>query len=211
MTKREKLKLIHDRLFAVYGDLDCPLEHRTPFQLMVAVVLSAQCTDKRVNLVTPELFRRYPDPGTFAKATPEEIEQIIQSCGLAKSKSRNLVAAARMLTEEFMGEIPTTMEQLIRLPGIGRKSANVLLGNAFGIPGFPVDTHVTRLVNLIGIADSDSPEAIEKILNKNVPPEHWTNYSHLLIQHGRRVCVARRPKCNECAIKDLCNYGKNIL
>ena len=207
--KARLLRAIHDQLYAHYGDLGCPLLHETPFQLLIAVILSAQCKDDRVNMVTPELFRRFPDAAAMSQGTVEEVGAIIQSLGLWRNKAENIVKLSIMLVEEFNNEVPQTMEELTRLPGVGRKSANVVLGNAFNIPGFPVDTHVQRLMKHFKAAqDGDSPEKIEDMTCKRIPPELWSNFSHLLITHGRRVCIARRPQCNQCVIKELCVSAK---
>lgn len=210
MKTPQKLLEIFRLLENRYGKVSCPLKHDTPFQLLVAVVLSAQCTDKRVNLVTPELFRRFPDAAAFAAAGEGEIEELVKSCGLYQAKSRNLRAAAKMIVERFGGEVPRDMENLLQLPGIGRKSANVLLGNAFDTPGFPVDTHVKRLLNLLGVVRSDSPEAIEKKVCSLLPDRYWTDFSHLLIQHGRTVCRAGRPDCDDCELGGLCSHAGKV-
>ena len=209
MKKTEFLKQIYDRLYAVYGECSCPLEHDSPFQLLAAVMLSAQCRDERVNQVTKKLFALAPDPETMSKLPLEVIEKIIHPCGLSGSKSRNLQSSAALIEERFNGDVPKTMDELTQLPGIGRKSANVILGNSFGIPGFPVDTHVKRVLNRIGIVKSDIPEKIEKVVNDNVSPDLWTNFSHLLIQHGRKVCHSRKPECTNCQIADIC-MRKNV-
>ena len=195
---------IYDRLYAVYGECSCPLRHESPFQLLAAVMLSAQCRDERVNQVTEKLFAAAPDAESMAELSVDEIADMIQSCGLFAAKSRNLHAAAKMIVEEFHGEVPRTMEELTRLPGIGRKSANVLLGNVFDTPGFPVDTHVNRLLNRIGAVADDDPERIERAACAKIAPEKWCNFSHLLIQHGRLVCHARKPECARCALAALC-------
>ncbi|MBQ9502526.1 MAG: endonuclease III [Lentisphaeria bacterium] len=200
----EHLRLIHDRLYGVYGDCTCPLEHADAFQLLVAVTLSAQCRDERVNQVTRILFSAAPDARSMAEMPVERIEEIVQPCGLHKAKSRNIKAAAEMIRSRFGGAVPRTMEELTSLPGIGRKSANVILGNVFGVPGFPVDTHVRRLMNRLGAVATQDPEKIEAVVNALVPPELWTNFSHLLITHGRRVCHAGRPECAKCVLNDLC-------
>ena len=204
MTRREKYRRLYDLLYAEYGDCVCPLEHASAFQLVAAVMLSAQCRDERVNQVTKQLFAVAPDADAMSRLTPEAIEKLIRPCGLSVNKSRNLHACAAMIVNEFSGTVPREMEQLIRLPGIGRKSANVILGNVFGIPGFPVDTHVRRLLNRIGMVDSDSPEAIEVDVDRATPPELWTNFSHLLIRHGREVCSSRSPKCGRCVLAACC-------
>ena len=201
-------QLLYDKLYALYGDCSCPLVHASPFQLLAAVMLSAQCRDDRVNQVTKELFALAPDAPSMAALDEEKIAEIIKPCGLHGAKSKNLKGAAVMIVEHFGGVVPKSMEELIRLPGIGRKSANVLLGNAFDIPGFPVDTHVKRLLNRIGAVKCDIPEKIEAIVNKAVPPERWTNFSHLLISHGRAVCHARSPECGNCPLTELCAFNK---
>ena len=202
--KKRNLRRIHDLLYQVYGDCVCPLNHDSAFQLLAAVMLSAQCRDDRVNQVTEILFALAPDAPAMAALPEEEISKIIQPCGLHKAKGRNLKAAAAMLTESFAGEVPQTMELLTQLPGIGRKSANVILGNVFGIPGFPVDTHVKRLLNRLGVVKTTDPEKIEQIVNSLIEPEFWTNFSHLLIQHGRKVCHAGKAGCSDCVLNEIC-------
>ena len=199
---------LYDKLFAVYGDCHCPLIHESPFQLLAAVMLSAQCKDERVNVVTRDLFALAPDAPSMAALEEEKIAEIIKPCGLFKTKAANLKGAAKMIVERFKGEVPRTMEELVQLPGIGRKSANVLLGNVFDIPGFPVDTHVKRLLNRLGAVKTEDPEKIEALVNKAVPPERWTNFSHLLIFHGRAVCHARTPECEKCPLTALCLFYK---
>ena len=202
--KKRNLRRIHDLLYQVYGDCVCPLNHDSAFQLLAAVMLSAQCRDDRVNQVTEILFALAPDARAMAALPEEEISKIIQPCGLHKAKGRNLKAAAIMLTESFGGVVPQTMELLTQLPGIGRKSANVILGNVFGIPGFPVDTHVKRLLNRLGVVKTTDPEKIEQIVNSLIEPEFWTNFSHLLIQHGRKVCHAGKAVCSDCVLNEIC-------
>ena len=199
-----RLRAVHDRLYERYGERGCPLHHESPYQLLVAVILSAQCRDDRVNAVTPELFRRYPDPAAMAAADPAAVAELIRPCGLYQAKAGYLVDGARELEAHFGGELPRSMDELVRLPGVGRKSANVVLGNAFGIPGFPVDTHVNRVLNRLGLAGSRDPETIEARINAEVPPELWTNFSHLLITHGRETCHARRPACATCILAEFC-------
>ena len=195
---------IHDRLYAEYGDCHCPLRHESPFQLLAAVMLSAQCRDERVNQVTEKLFAAAPDAESMSKLSTDEIADMIRTCGLFAAKSRNLHDAARMIVDEFHGEVSRTMEELTRLPGIGRKSANVILGNAFDTPGFPVDTHVNRLLNRIGAVDDADPVRIESAACAQIAPEKWCNFSHLLIQHGRLICHARKPECGRCVLDGLC-------
>ena len=167
-------------------------------------MLSAQCRDERVNQVTEKLFAIAPDAGSMSRLPVPEIEKIIHPCGLSNSKSRNLSATAAMLVKLWNGDVPRTMDELTSLPGIGRKSANVILGNCFDIPGFPVDTHVKRLLNRLGIVNSSDPEKIEAEVNRLLAPELWTNFSHLLITHGRKVCHAGHPACRECVLADFC-------
>lgn len=188
-----------------YPDAHCELDHRTPFELLVATILSAQCTDARVNLVTPVLFRRFPTPAALAAARQEEVEEIIRSTGFFRNKAKNLIAMAGALVERHGGAVPKEMEALRVLPGVGRKTANVVLGNAWGInAGVTVDTHVARLSGLLRLTREKTPEKIERDLMALVPRDDWTLVSHLLIWHGRRVCIARRPRCGECVIARDC-------
>ncbi|MPZ74983.1 MAG: endonuclease III [Deltaproteobacteria bacterium] len=209
--KRESLKeksarasAISARLAQAYPDLEVPLEYETTFQLLVAVVLSAQCTDSAVNKVTPELFHRFPTPIQLANTSLEEIESIIRTLGLFRAKARSLKACARQLIEQFNGEVPGTMEELTTLAGVGRKTANVLLGHAFDSPGIIVDTHCKRLSRRLGLTRSANPVKIELDLNKILPPDQWTGFSHRLIIHGRRICHARKPNCNACVVNQFC-------
>ncbi|MCQ2378102.1 MAG: endonuclease III [Victivallaceae bacterium] len=209
MRKKSGLfQTLYDRLFAVYGECACPLKHDTPFQLLAAVMLSAQCRDERVNEVTRTLFAVAPDAPSMAALPVETVAETIRPLGLYTAKARNLQSAARRIVEVYRGDVPRTMKDLTSLAGIGRKSANVLLGNAFGIPGFPVDTHVNRVLNRIGAVASGDPVKIEKTVCDAVDPARWTNFSHLLIRHGRSVCSARTPACAGCPLSDLCRFGK---
>lgn len=192
---------IYTRLEKKYGDLHCPLNHRSAYELLVAVILSAQCTDKRVNLVTPNLFKHYPDVKALSEAKQKELEKIIHSLGFFSAKSNSLITAAKQIVADFNSEIPGDMESLTSLRGVGRKTANVILGNAFNVPGFPVDTHVIRLMNRFGLVKTKDPVKIEMVINTNMDKQYWTNFSHLLITHGRECCKARKP---DCAICDLC-------
>lgn len=202
---RRRAAEIFDRLLEVYPNAHCALDHRSPYELLVATILSAQCTDERVNMVTPALFARYPDIQRLAGARQEEVEEIIRSTGFFRNKTRSLIAMAQAVLERHAGEIPGTMEELHRLPGVGRKTANVVLGNAFGIDeGVVVDTHVKRLSFLLGLTAQKDPDKIERDLMELFPKERWTMLSHLLIFHGRRVCIARRPRCADCALNNLC-------
>lgn len=183
----------------------CALHHNGPFQLLVATILSAQCTDERVNMVTPKLFAKYPTPQALAESDQEDVEKIIHSLGFFRAKATNIRAMAKVLFEQFSSEVPADLEELIKLPGIGRKTANVVLGTAFGLAtGVVVDTHVKRLVNLIGLTQSSNPIQIEKDLMELLPSTEWVNFSHRLIHHGRKICVARRPRCTECPLLPSC-------
>ena len=193
------------KLEAQHPDADTELNFRTPFELLVATILSAQCTDKRVNLVTPALFARFPDARALAAASLEEVEALVRTTGFFRAKARNLVAMANALVAEHGGEVPADMDALVRLPGVGRKTANVVLGDAFGIgAGVVVDTHVARLSRRLGLAQADDPVRIEAELAALFPRERWTMLSHLLIFHGRRTCDARKPRCATCAVRAQC-------
>ena len=188
-----------------YPDAHCELDFRTPYELIVATILSAQCTDARVNMVTPTLFARYPMAKALSEATPAEVEDIIRSTGFFRNKTKSLIGMASALVADHGGQVPDEMEALRVLPGVGRKTANVVLGNAFGKnEGVTVDTHVTRLANLLGLTKEADPIKIEEDLMKLVDREDWTLVSHLLIWHGRRVCIARRPKCGRCVLAKVC-------
>ena len=188
-----------------YPDVHCALVHKNPYELLVATILSAQCTDARVNLTTPELFRRYPDAAHLAAARTEELEAVIRSTGFFRAKARNLLAMAAQVVESHDGEIPRRLEDLVALGGVGRKTANVVLGTAFGIPsGVVVDTHVKRLARRMGLTTRSTPEQIETDLQALVPKSEWINLSHRLIQHGRLVCLARRPRCETCLLRPIC-------
>jgi endonuclease-3 len=193
------------RLKLAYPDAACALHHGSPYQLIVATILSAQCTDARVNMVTPEVFRRWPTPAALARARQSDLEGVIQSTGFFRNKARNLIAMAQALVADHAGTVPHTMEALHALPGVGRKTANVVLGNAFGInEGVTVDTHVARLSTLLRLSRHSDPVKIEQDLMQLFPREDWALLSHLLIFHGRQICIARRPKCGECVLADLC-------
>ena len=182
----------------------CALRHQTPLELLVATILSAQTTDERVNQVTPRLFQRCRSAADYRDIDPLELEEIVRPTGFFRAKARSLIGMGRVLTEEFAGEVPSSMEQLVRLPGVGRKTANVILGVAFGVPGFAVDTHVTRLTNLLGIVRTRDPLRIEREVCRMVPASEWTGFSLRLIAHGRAVCVARRPRCGVCPMRAWC-------
>jgi endonuclease-3 len=208
-SKRARALEIQRRLAAAYPDAHCELDHRNAFELTVATILSAQCTDKRVNLVTPALFRRWPTAARLARAKRVEIEAVIRSTGFFRNKARSLAGLAAALVEHHRGEVPDEMEALVALPGIGRKTANVILGNAFGKnEGIVVDTHVQRLARRFGLTRAADPVKVERALIPLFPRESWTLTSHLMIFHGRRLCVARRPRCGECPLADICPSAK---
>ena len=188
-----------------YGEATCALHHDGAYQLLVATILSAQCTDARVNMVTPALFRRYPDAHAMARADLDELQELIRSTGFFRNKARSLHGSANMLVDEFDGEVPSNMRDLLKLPGVARKTANVVLGTAYGIAsGVVVDTHVGRLSRRLGLTHQKTPVKVEKDLMDLIPRDEWINFAHRLIHHGRRVCQSRRPRCEKCSFADLC-------
>ncbi len=195
---------VDDLLMHMYPDAQCELDYSNPFELLVATVLSAQTTDKRVNMVTPTLFRRYPDAAALAAANRAELEENLRPLGFFRAKSAALLGLADSLVRQYDGEVPAALEDLVQLPGVGRKTANVVLGNAFGIPGITVDTHVGRLSRRLGFTRQERPEKVEADLMRRLPAERWTDACHRLIFHGRRVCTARAPHCGECGLSELC-------
>ena len=204
-ARRARVAEILKRLKREYPDSRCALDHRSPLQLLVATILSAQCTDQRVNLVTPALFRRYPKAADYAAAPLEEIEDLIRSTGFYRNKARSLQGLGRALVADHGGEVPREMDLLTPLPGVGRKTANVVLGNAFGENvGVVVDTHVGRLSRRLGLTAHDDPEKVERDLMELVPQPEWTLWSHLLIDHGRNICLARKPRCAQCVLNEIC-------
>ena len=193
------------RLKREYPDAHCELDYETPLQLLIATILSAQCTDKRVNMVTPELFRTYPDAGSLSAAKAEELEELIKSTGFFRNKTKSLLGMSAAVAGRHEGKVPSSMDELVELPGVGRKTANVVLGNAFGINvGVVVDTHVGRLSVRLGLTDETDPVKVEQVLMQLFPREDWTLLSHLLIFHGRRICIARAPRCVSCVLNDVC-------
>jgi endonuclease-3 len=210
MKSARDTREILDKLETQHPDADTELHFKTAFQLLVATILSAQSTDVRVNLVTPALFKRYGDARALAKATAADLEPQIHSTGFFRAKSKSLMGMAQALVEKHDGEVPATMEALVALPGVGRKTANVVLGHALGIPGLPVDRHVLRVSNRIGIAEGDDPLVVEQQLGKAMPPERWTRTSDTLILHGRRICRPK-PLCNECVVRDDCDYYRTVV
>jgi len=183
---------------------ECALLHRNPFELLVATVLSAQTTDERVNMVTPELFRRWPTPADLAKADPAEVEEVIFPTGFFRNKAKSIIGLAQALDERYGGEVPTALEDLVTLPGVGRKTGNVVRSVAFDLPGLPVDTHVGRISRLLGLTESEDPVKVEHELGALLPPKEWGPFSLRLILHGRKTCIARRPKCADCPLNDIC-------
>jgi endonuclease-3 len=197
--------VVLDRLLAQYPGAHCALDFRNAFELLCATILSAQCTDKRVNMVTPVLFARFPNATALADAKQEDVEEIIRTTGFFRNKAKSLIGMAAALVAHHGGEVPSTMDELVKLPGVGRKTANVILGNAFGRnDGIVVDTHVTRLSNRLGLASGSDAVKIEQTLMPLFPQAHRTMLSHLLIEHGRQVCIARTPRCGECILADIC-------
>ncbi len=203
---RRRGERINAILAKTYPDARCSLNFRSPYELLVATILSAQCTDERVNQVTPEFFRRYPSPEALAKAELTDIEEAIRSTGFYRNKARALKGMAEALVERFGGEVPGGMEDLVQLPGVGRKTANVVLGNCFDTPGITVDTHVQRVAKRLGLTQNEIPEKIEQDLMQVIPQKDWTHFSHRTILHGRYVCQARKPQCDRCPLTELCDY-----
>jgi len=207
----ERTARILESIEAHYPTARCSLDFENPYQLLVATVLSAQCTDERVNLTTPALFARCPNPAALAQAPLAELEQLVRPTGFFRNKAKNLKAAAGMILARFKGRVPRTMEELVQLPGVARKTANVVLGNAFDTPGVVVDTHVRRIAQRIGWTKQTDPDKIERDLMNIWPRERWTRLSHQLITHGRDLCVARKPRCSQCFIQPDCDFGKKEI
>lgn len=204
-AERNRLRRILRKLDRMFPAPECELDHETPFQLLIATILSAQCTDKRVNLTTPALFKRFGTPAKLARAKQEDVEELVRSTGFFRNKAKNIIACARRIHDDFGGEVPADMDALLSCPGVARKTANVVLGVCFGIAdGVVVDTHVKRIGGLLGLTGSTDPKRIEKDLMAILPRGHWIRFSHQLILHGRSVCIARRPRCGECALAADC-------
>jgi len=201
---KERAARIVRILTKLYPDAHCALHHEDPLQLLIATILSAQCTDVRVNLVTPALFARYPDERAFAEANQGELESAIQSTGFFRNKARNIIACCRQIQEKHAGQVPNTMDDLVQLPGVGRKTANVILGNAFNVPGITVDTHVLRLSKRLGLTRRTDAIKVELDLMELIPKKEWTMFSHRMIFHGRQVCFARKPNCPGCGLNKVC-------
>ena len=201
---RRRVRFLLGDLARLYPDARCALDYQSPLQLLIATILAAQCTDRRVNLVTPALFARYPDAAAFANARREELEGLIQKTGFFRSKAANVIACCQAIVAKHGGQVPRTMEELVALAGVGPKTANVVLGNCFGVPGIPVDTHVRRLSRRLGLTVETDPAKIERDLMEAVPKEEWTMFAHRMIYHGRQVCHARKPRCEGCGLAKQC-------
>lgn len=207
MTKKQRALEICEILKQVFPDAPCQLNAETPFQLLVATRLSAQCTDARVNLVTPALFEKYPTENQLAEAELTDVEDIIHSCGFYHGKARDLIGMAKMVRDVYNGTLPDTIEELTKLPGVGRKTANLIVGDVYKKPAVVADTHVIRITNLLGLTDSKDPQKVEMQLRKILPPEESNDFCHRIVLHGRQTCIARRPKCQECALNEICKYA----
>ncbi len=207
MTKKERARQIGEVFDTVYPNAKCSLDYKTEHQLLVATMLSAQCTDARVNLVTPALFKRYKSVDEFASADICEVEEYIRSCGFYHNKAKNIILSARQILERHGGKVPDTMEELVSLAGVGRKTANLILGDVFGKPSVVVDTHCIRITNRLGLSEGKDPEKIEMQLKKILSPETSGRFCHQIVYHGREICTARNPKCADCPVKHLCKTG----
>lgn len=208
MTKKQKADIAISALKAEYPEVKCALNYSKPHELLIATRLSAQCTDKRVNLVTPSLFERFPEINNYACADVADVEELIKSCGLYKTKADDIVRMCCMLRDNYNGTVPDTIEELVKLPGVGRKTANLICGDLYGKPAYVCDTHVIRLSNRLGFADSKDASVVEKQLMKIISPEESLNFCHRLVWHGRLVCNARKPECEKCCISDICKFYK---
>jgi len=207
----EKIRKILQILKDTYPNAKTALRYETPFQLLIATMLSAQSTDKQVNKITGKLFKKYSTPYDFASLEPKELEEFIRSCGLYKSKAKNIIETSKIIVEKHGGKVPRNFNDLVKLPGVGRKTANVILNNAFDIPAFAVDTHVHRVANRLGLANGKNPIETERDLMENVPKELWGRAHHWLIHHGRRICRARNPRCDRCPLRTLCEYEEKEI
>jgi endonuclease-3 len=203
---KKKVRKVSKILFETYPEATCSLDYQEPLQLLIATILAAQCTDLRVNIVTKDLFKKYKSAEDFARANPEELEQDIKSTGFYRNKAKNIIACCQKLISEYDGKVPNNMEDLVSLPGVGRKTANVVLSNIYGIPGIIVDTHCIRLSNRIGLTDYEDPVKIENDLMEIVPKKDWSKFSNNLVYHGRAICDARKPKCEICPVSEHCKH-----
>lgn len=210
MLSKRKINVILKILEETYPEATTALNYKTPFELLLSTILSAQCTDKRVNIITKELYAKYNKPEDFASLDVKELGEMIKSCGFYRNKSKNIIATSRILLEKFNGQVPKTREDLVKLPGVGRKTANVVLSNAFGQDAIAVDTHVFRVSNRIGLAKTKNVEETERQLMQNIPKNKWSKAHHWLINHGRNICKARRPLCEDCPIQENCKYYQNL-
>ena len=208
MTEKERAAHCVEALKREYPNALCSLEAETPFRLLVATRLSAQCTDARVNLVTPSLFEKYPDSAAMSKADVNDVEQLIRSCGFFRTKAKDIVETAKKIESDFSGEVPGTMEELLTLPGVGRKTANLILGDVFKKPAVVADTHLIRITNLLGFVASKDPLKVEMRMRELLPPEESNDFCHRAVLHGRAVCVARRPNCTSCCLNEWCKHAK---
>ena len=210
MKTQAQISAIIEELKQLYPDALCSLEYQKDYELLFSVRLAAQCTDARVNLVTPALFERFPTLEAFAAATPDEVGEYVRSCGFWRAKAKDIVGSAQMLLRDFGGKVPDNMDDLLRLPGVGRKTANLILGDIYGKEGYVCDTHCIRITGRLGITDgSKDPLKVEQQLRKTIPPEESSDFCHRMVLHGRALCMARGPKCEACPLKTLCDYGTN--
>ena len=208
MKTQAQISAIIKELKQLYPDALCSLEYQKDYELLFSVRLAAQCTDARVNLVTPALFERFPTLEAFAAATPDEVGEYVRSCGFWRAKAKDIVGSAQMLLRDFGGKVPDNMDDLLRLPGVGRKTANLILGDVYGKEGYVCDTHCIRITGRLGITDgSKDPLKVEQQLRKTIPPEESSDFCHRMVLHGRALCMARGPKCGECPLRELCDYG----
>ena len=208
MKTQAQISAIIEELKQLYPDALCSLEYQKDYELLFSVRLAAQCTDARVNLVTPALFERFPTLEAFAAATPDEVGEYVRSCGFWRAKAKDIVGSAQMLLRDFGGKVPDNMDDLLRLPGVGRKTANLILGDVYGKEGYVCDTHCIRITGRLGITDgSKDPLKVEQQLRKTIPPEESSDFCHRMVLHGRALCIARGPKCRECPLRELCDYG----
>ena len=208
MKTQAQISAIIEELKQLYPDALCSLEYQKDYELLFSVRLAAQCTDARVNLVTPALFERFPTLEAFAAATPDEVGEYVRSCGFWRAKAKDIVGSAQMLLRDFGGKVPDNMDNLLRLPGVGRKTANLILGDIYGKEGYVCDTHCIRITGRLGITDgSKDPLKVEQQLRKTIPPEESSDFCHRMVLHGRALCMARGPKCGECPLRELCDYG----